>query len=185
MNTVVTSREAILKASRRLIQDKGWAAVNIRSVAGECGVSVGSIYNYFRSKAELIAAAVESVWCDIFHFPEQEYCFDSFSDCIQWIFDSLKKGEEKYPGFFTLHSVGFVNEDKAGGKQLMAQSWEHIRKGLCMALKNDRNIRPDAFDDTFSPEMLSEIVFSLILSEMLQKRNSGSSIQEMIRRLIY
>ena len=67
----------------------------------------------------------------------------------------------------------------------MAQSWEHIRKGLCMALKNDRNIRPDAFDDTFSPEMLSEIVFSLILSEMLQKRNSGSSIQEMIRRLIY
>ena len=93
MNTVVTSREAILDASRKLIQNKGWAAVNIRSVAGECGVSVGSIYNYFCSKAELIAAAVESVWCDIFHFPDQEYCFDSFSDCIQWIFDSLKKGE--------------------------------------------------------------------------------------------
>ena len=43
MNTVVTSRTAILEASRQLIREKGWSALNIRSVAGACGVSVGSI----------------------------------------------------------------------------------------------------------------------------------------------
>ena len=47
MNTVVTSREEILRASRELIRRNGWAAVNMRSVAAACGVSVGSIYNYF------------------------------------------------------------------------------------------------------------------------------------------
>lgn len=185
MNTVVTSREAILEAGRTLLREKGWSAVNIRSVAAQCGVSVGSIYNYFSSKTELVSATVESIWCDIFHFSEQENNFDSFGDCIRWVFCSLKEGEERYPGFFTFHSVGFVDEDKKGGKQLMAQSWEHIRTGLCMVLKKDRKIRPDAFDGNFTPEMLSEIVFSLILSEMLQKRYSGIPILEMIRRLIY
>ena len=46
MNTIVTSKEEILKNSRELIREKGWAAVSIRSVASACGVSVGSIYNY-------------------------------------------------------------------------------------------------------------------------------------------
>ena len=33
MNTVVTSKEEILKASRELIRQQGWSAVSIRSVA--------------------------------------------------------------------------------------------------------------------------------------------------------
>ena len=53
MNTVVTSKEEILKASRELVRQQGWPAVNIRSVAAACGVSVGSIYNYFDSKAAI------------------------------------------------------------------------------------------------------------------------------------
>ena len=54
MNTVVTSKEEILKTSRELIRQQGWSAVSIRSVAAACGVSVGSIYNYFESKADLM-----------------------------------------------------------------------------------------------------------------------------------
>ena len=67
MNTVITSREAILEKSRE-ISIQGLAALNIRSVASACGVSVGSIYNYFHSKSDLTASAVEDVWHDIFHF---------------------------------------------------------------------------------------------------------------------
>ena len=62
MNPVVTSKEEILKTSRKLIQQQGWTAINIRSVAAACGVSVGSIYNYFDSKSALISAVVESIW---------------------------------------------------------------------------------------------------------------------------
>lgn len=61
MNTIVTSKEEILKTSRELMQRQGWSAINIRSVATACGVSVGSIYNYFSSKTELIGTIVESI----------------------------------------------------------------------------------------------------------------------------
>ena len=58
MNTVVTSREDILQHSRQLIQRQGWGAVSIRTVAQACGVSVGSIYKYFCSNADLVGAVV-------------------------------------------------------------------------------------------------------------------------------
>ena len=53
MRTGTLSKQDILKVSRRLIRQQGWPAITIRSVAAACGVSVGSIYNYFDSKAPL------------------------------------------------------------------------------------------------------------------------------------
>ena len=86
MNTVVTSKDEILRASRELIRQQGWSAVSIRSVAAACGVSVGSIYNYFGSKSDLIGATVESVWCEIFHRPEDDAVFHDVQECITWIY---------------------------------------------------------------------------------------------------
>ena len=113
MNTVVTSKEEILDTSRALIQREGWSAVNIRSVAAGCGVSVGSIYNYFDSKAALLGATVESVWCEIFHRPEDGAVFQDTQACIAWIYGRMVYVCKQYPGFFTLHSLCFLQEEKA------------------------------------------------------------------------
>ena len=50
LNKTVTSREAILAASQKLVMEKGLQAVNMRTVASVCGVAVGSVYNYFSLK---------------------------------------------------------------------------------------------------------------------------------------
>ena len=92
MNLTATSKEDILKASRTLIQQNGWAAVNIRAVAAACGVSVGCIYNYFGSKTELVSATVESIWNDIFHRPEDEAVFRDTLACVRWMYRQLEYG---------------------------------------------------------------------------------------------
>ena len=66
MNKAVTSKEEILEVSRSIAASKGITAVNMRTVASECGIALGSLYNYFTSKAELLSATVEAVWADIF-----------------------------------------------------------------------------------------------------------------------
>lgn len=131
MNTVVTSKEQILKASRELIRREGWSAVNIRSVAAGCGVSVGSIYNYFDSKADLIGAVVESVWCEIFHRPEDAAVFQDTQACVTWLYGRMEYGAKQYPGFFALHPAGFAGEDPSDGKKRMQQAWQHMLDGLC------------------------------------------------------
>lgn len=97
----------------------------------------------------------------------------------------MKEGNVKYPGFFTLHSMSFLEEDKSNGKLLMAQSWKHIQNGLHTVLKNDKNVRQDAFDQVFTCEEFIHIIFSFILSALLQQNYDCSAILEMTRRLLY
>ena len=185
VNTVVTSKEEILQASRRLIQQQGWAAVSIRSVAQACNISVGSIYHYFDSKSDLAAATVESVWCDIFHMPEGRAAFRCFTDCVEWAYERMRRGNEAYPGFFSMHSMSFVGEDKARGQEHMARSWKHIQDGFHRVLMEDEAVNTAVFDDVFTPEKFVEIVFSLIISSLLRHDYDGAGVVGMVKRVLY
>lgn len=185
MNTVVTSKEDILKASRTLIQKEGWSAINIRSVASACGVSVGSIYNYFDSKAALMGAVVESVWCEIFHRPEDGAVFQDTLACITWLYGRMEYGCKQYPGFFSLHSLGFLGEDKSDGRQKMQQTWQHILEGLCSVLRRDANVRPDAFTKEFTAEKFADLLFSLMLSALMRQDYDPGAVLEIVRRTLY
>jgi AcrR family transcriptional regulator len=185
MNTVVTSKEEILEASRELVRQQGWPAVNIRSVAAACGVSVGSIYNYFDSKAALVGAVVESVWCEIFHRPEDGAAFQDTLSCVTWLYERMEYGCKYYPGFFTLHSLGFMGEEKSDGKRKMQQTWQHILEGLCAVLKRDPRICPDAFTGDFTAEKFADVLFSLMLSAFLRQDYDPSTVLEIVRRTLY
>lgn len=185
MNTVVTSKEDILKISRELIQQQGWSAVNVRSVAAACGVSVGSIYNYFDSKAALMSAIVESVWREIFHRPEDGAAFGDTQECIIWMYRQMEYGCKQYPGFFTLHSLGFMQEEKTQGKQRMQQAWRHVLEELCAVLKRDAKIRFNAFTEQFTLEQFADILFSLMLSALLRQNYDPAAVLEIIRRTLY
>lgn len=185
MNTIVTSKEEILKTSRELIQREGWSAVNIRSVAAACGVSVGSIYNYFDSKAALMSATVESVWCEIFHRPEDGSVFQDTQACITWLYERMEYGCKQYPGFFTLHSLGFLGEDKSDGRQKMQQTWQHILDGLCSVLQRDTKVRSNAFTQQFTAEKFADLLFSLMLSALLRQDYDPSAVLEIVRRTLY
>lgn len=185
LNTVVTSKEEILKVSRRLIQTQGKNAINIRNVARECGISVGSIYNYFGNKSDLITETVSSVWQDIFMFPEEGFPSDSFTGCIEWAFESLKKGEEKYPGFFSLHSLVFAGSEKSEGHKLMIQSWNHMKAAFMAVLRQDPNVSKDAFDESFTEEDFAGTIFSLMIAALVQKDYNPAHIINLVNRLIY
>ena len=44
MNTVITSKEAIMQACRRIVAEKGMKALNMRLVADQCHIALGTLY---------------------------------------------------------------------------------------------------------------------------------------------
>lgn len=185
MNTIVTSRDAILAMSRKTVMEQGISSINMRTVANSCGVAVGSIYNYFPSKADLISATVEDIWKDIFHMRGDALVSEHFVDCLDWLFGSIQTGCLKYPGFFTLHSVNFASADKTQGRQMMEAYIRHMKQCLLRILMADTAVRQDAFDEELAAEDFVGMIFTLMLSMLLRGEGNCKPILEMVSRCIY
>ena len=56
------AERSILAAAKKQLFEKGYANLAIREVAGQCGIAVGTIYNYFPGKEALVAAVMAEDW---------------------------------------------------------------------------------------------------------------------------
>ena len=68
--------QRLLEETRRQIEEIGYGSLNIRTVAKNCGVGVGTVYNYYRSKDELAAAVLLEDW---------SVCVNNISTCSEQV----------------------------------------------------------------------------------------------------
>ncbi|NLX83577.1 MAG: TetR/AcrR family transcriptional regulator [Clostridiales bacterium] len=186
MNNRVTSRGDILAASRALVRDKGIQAVNMRSVAAACQVALGSIYNYFPSKAELMAAVVADVWQDIFQLPKTPRGTGDFMAALDWFISGLVRSRTTYPDFFKLHALGFVQANRGGEpKQLMEAHIGGIKDYLLQQLVSDTRVRPGALGYDLQPKGLVDSLFDSFLTLMGQGVGRLDPLMTLVRRSLY
>lgn len=63
MPKIIENLESRLaEEARKQIREAGYSAMTIRSVAKKCGVGVGTVYNYYPSKEDLVAAYMLRDW---------------------------------------------------------------------------------------------------------------------------
>ena len=55
-------KDRLLEEAKHQLEQGGYEAVTIRSIAKACGVGVGTVYNYFPSKEALIASHLLEDW---------------------------------------------------------------------------------------------------------------------------
>jgi AcrR family transcriptional regulator len=73
MNRRVTSKEQILDRAMEIAVEEGVDAVNIRRLSTACGISIGSVYNYFKDKDAIIREVSERFWSGILADQDKVY----------------------------------------------------------------------------------------------------------------
>ena len=167
MNLPSTSKEEIISICQRLAKEKGLSSINMRSVAIECSVSVGAIYNYFPSKSELLCSTIESIWKDIFHMSSEQFSFTNFIECLTWLFESIQEGSQEYPEFLSKHAMSLAAED------------------LLIVLKKDQKIRKDAFNQKLDQTLFIEYIFELFIFSIVNPQQNYQGIIELVERYLY
>lgn len=185
MKNAVISKETLLNQCREMVSENGLSSISMRGVAERCNVALGSLYNYYPSKKDLLLAVIESVWHDIFHMDQTCRAGDSFVLYTQWIFDSVHQGMVLYPHFFTAHSISFASADKATARETMAHYFCHMKEGLLQVLRSDPQINPEAIGEKLHEEALVDYVLDSLLSLLLMHRDSCDVLLEMLRRSLY
>jgi len=118
-------REQLLTVAKKQVMERGYGDITIRSVAGACGLGVGTVYNYFPSKEMLIATFVYEDWKRYLnvmqHLPTADPCF-----LLKRIYGLLREFETEYERLFSdadaakLVSIGFSGRHKMLRKQIAA-----------------------------------------------------------------
>ena len=132
MNSVVTSKEAILLAFRTIAAGQRLSALSMRTVAKGCGIALGTLYNYFPDKDTLLLATVESVWKDIFHRSNPCGAPLPFPDYVADLFRGILDGAVKYPIFLTAHSLAIAGSKKGEAKNAITNFHYIPTKALSM-----------------------------------------------------
>jgi len=185
INTVVTSKQEILKACREIVSEQGLQAVNMRAVARRCGVALGSLYNYFPGKDALVLETIESVWQDIFHTDRPCAAACSFPDAVGRLFERVRSSMDAYPNFFTAHSLSVASSGKSQGRAMMDACLGHMKSGLAEALRNDPAVRRDCFSGAFCEADFLDFVLSGVLVGLLQQKQDCGVLLEVVRRTVY
>lgn len=62
MRKKIISEKAILKKAIEILKEHGLEACTMRTVAAKSGIAVGTLYNYYSSQEELLAALFKQSW---------------------------------------------------------------------------------------------------------------------------
>ena len=144
-------RRQLMNAARRQVAEEGYANTTIRSVAGECGVGVGTVYNYFPSKDMLIAAFMLEDWQACLG-RMRGYCADVPADLLLYIHGELCAFSRQHSTLFRDEAAAkvFIGAFTERHKQLRIQL-SQILFPLCPAEDENR-------------EFLSEFIAEALLS---------------------
>ena len=102
MPKIIENLESKLIAeAHRQVEQSGYGAFTIRSVATACGVGIGTVYNYFPSKDDLLATYLLDDWQNcITAIAQTSQRSDAAEPVVRCIFDQLLSYANRHQSIF-------------------------------------------------------------------------------------
>lgn len=136
-------REAIAEAAYALAEERGLAGLDIRGVAEACGVSVGTIYNHFPTKDDLLVEVIGTFWQRAFH---EDLCrivegerFDVF---VSRVYAAMCSALAAFRSDWLPQISALSIQGRDEGKMRESETFDHIRAGMLAVLGADELADP-------------------------------------------
>lgn len=174
-------RETLLDLARQVSDAEGIEAVNIRALAGKAGVAIGTVYNYFSDKGEILHAVAETYWRQALNEMKTAITADSFCGQLQEIFTFLNDRINQSAGKFM---DGIVNMG-AAGQTHMTSIQSALETAIIQRLEEDVDIRKDIWNESFTKEQFAHFIMMNMLLLLKMQVQDITFFVWMIKRAIY
>lgn len=179
-------KDTIVDQAYELAEREGLAFVSVRGVADACGVAVGSIYNYFPSKDDLIAALIERFFRNAFF---EDFCHptddENFLAYCERLYASMRDVLSQFRSNWLSQIQDMGSGARTAGKKLEAERLVHIRRGLEHVLAGDPGVRADALTGELTAEALCAFVLASMIDALRAGDESDSVLFALVDRAIY
>lgn len=124
-------KDRLIAAAKQQLEESGYSAVTIRSVAKACNVGVGTVYNYFPSKEALIATHLLEDWNICVNMITQTaHCATEPQPVVKCIYEQLVWFSERHQVIFQDKAAasGFAGSFSQYHGRLRSQLADPVRK---------------------------------------------------------
>ena len=183
------SKTDILTAAYRRAQDGGLASLSIRAIAADCGVAVGSIYNYFPDKASLVTEVIRLFWEHAARHNENSSCFsyrpgqNLIGFCKQ-VATGMGAALAEFRSDWLSEITSLDARTLQRGRIAEKECFAHIERGFCVAIANDPSIDPKAVD-AIGREELAHFIWSNMRQALSDGDTECRALLAILRRALY
>lgn len=185
--SVITSEE-ILEQAYQLACEQGLRSLSIRSIAAACDVSVGTVYNSYASKTELINDVVGMFWQRAFAETMKTLAAHEGNDFIAFceaLSQSLKSALKEFRKDFLSDLSALSESDRLSAQKREQQSFIHARAGIKQALLGDPRIKQDQLTGALTPDTLAALVWETLIDSARDNMGYDKTLFELLRSALY
>lgn len=184
MKKSATSKEELLATAKEIAAREGIGSLNIRRLASESGIAIGTVYNYYPAKGDLIGAVIEDFWRNVFHGSHFDTESSDFVGSIHEIYIRLRGNLGSFREEFLKEMEVLSQTDQKRGKELEAFYLGHMKEGLLRILERDSKVAPGVWSESFTPGRFVEFAFANLVL-LLKSQEEPDYFEEIMGRLIY
>lgn len=186
MNHAVTSKELLLETAKKIAYKDGIASVSIRRAAKESNIAIGTIYNYYASKEELIAAILEDFWRSIFHNAAYDFKEQSnFVESILFLYEILYHKFQSFQSQFLNDMVYLTADEKEKSRQLESDYYKHMEHGLLLILEKDTTISSSIWSDQFTKQQFIHFILEYMILQLRHQMIDISFFKQLLLKILY
>lgn len=176
---IVNPQSLILCTSKKILIEKGYNQLNMRAVAKECGISIGSIYNYYPNKSELVVTMMTEYWDDFFNYFDELEKLDLFP-CLRAMFFKLDK-------FVSIFKEVWLKPELYKAKDASIEKGIKKEKEYLLRIQNFIEIKLEekfhSLSD-ISKNELSTFIISNFMSMLRNKQFTYDSFEKILKKLL-
>lgn len=207
-NRPVVSKEQILDAAYEIATTQGLSALSIRAVATACGVAVGTVYNSYPTKSELVNDVVGRFWQRALsgcmdaagevaedgaagdagdsgvRDAAASGCDDFVAFCRR-LSDEMSRALEEFRVDFLDGLTALGSYDLAGARRREAASFAHVRRGLQVTLERDPAICREKLVGALAPDRVCDLVWETMVDAARHKKPLDKTLFALLRDALY
>lgn len=176
--------QLILDCAKQIAFEKGLNEINVREVAKLANVSVGTIYNYYTTKDDLIIGVLTDFWRNAFKAIHLE-CGEDQKD----FFVRIEKLYLDFYGYMAQFKENFLSQVASFNKSVLKESkvaeseaFLNVERMIMILMDEDVKLAKYAFNDGFTKPELAHILFQLMLIMLKEKAPTFTHVSAMFRK---
>lgn len=182
---VENPKELILSAASLIAYEEGLASINMRSIAKKCDIGLGTIYNYFPTKIDLVNAIIQNFWDEC--FKEFHHAFDPHLDFFKqleilyfYIFNYLSQIKDTCLKDLSTLFDFYKNENKIKELPYM----EHFIHVLDELVETNHILFNETFYSVFGKQNLIKFIFSNFITMLIYNDSDYEYFNTILKRIL-